>query len=233
MNYAPYIRYLSSSLIIQNSKVCFRLVGYQLWVLRIIIGKWAFSRLVFHCCETRQPCIIPSRYTRVTTIFNTSVHTCTHLKTFIHVHLDIHLRVCTTKSAIIANSCILINMGYRYIIVCLIRTSGEIGIDIILRSAYPNIVFPIPSLVFRLRTVHPFFIFFFAITTRVTAASGECFCCYICMNIIFHIGRTDKFGVFLPTIISVNRNRIFRITTTFFSSNNHYSIRCTYPIQSS
>ena len=186
--------------------------------------------MIFHCCETRQPCIISSRYSRMTTIFNASIHTCPYLETFIYIHFDIHLYICTTKSTVIADSCILINVGYCYIIVCFICTSGEISINIILRSAYPNIVFPIPSLIFRFCTTHPFLVFFFAVTTRIAITSRECFCCYIGMNIILYISRTNIFRVFLPTIISINRNCIFRITTTFLSCNNHYSIRRAYPI---
>ena len=169
----------------------------------------------------------------MTTILNASIHACTYFKTFIYIHFNIHLHIRTTKSAIIANSCILINVGYCYIIICFICTSREIRIDIILRSTYPDIIFPVPSLIFSVCTTHPFFIFFFTITTRIIITPRKCFCSYICMNIIFYISGANIFGVFLPAIIGVNRNCIFRITATFLCSNNYYSIRSTYTIQSS
>ena len=124
-------------------------------------------------------------------------------------------------------------MWHRYIIVGFIRTSGKVSIYIILWRCLPNIISPVKSGITFLRTSHPLIIILSWEFTFSISSAGPSLSSCICIYIRFSISGLNPSWVFLPAIISIDRNCIFTLLLSFLSSYHYYTISSTNTINSS
>ena len=120
-----------------------------------------------------------------------------------------------------------------YIIISLIGTSWKIRTNIWLRSSNPNIVAPIKTLVVFLSTGHPFCIFLFVVPAIIVRLFSPSFCRDISVHIIFSLSWLNITWIMLPTIVSINRYGILRITLSFLWCNHYYTIGSAHTINCS
>ena len=162
--------------------------------------------------------------------FDTTVHGSSDFKLFGNIHVDIHLGIRTLESSITAYGSLLVYMGDIDIIIGFVGTSRKVSADIRLWCSDPDVVTPVKSLVAFFRPCHPFVVFFFVIPAFTCRHTFPCFCSRISLYVCFGVGRVNKTGIVLPTVIGIDRNCVLAIALSFFCRYHYYAVCCTHTI---
>ena len=96
-------------------------------------------------------------------LFDTAVHRHTHLQAFGDLRIQVHLYVVTLETTVVHDHGILVQVTQRYVVVDLVRTTGDVGIHVVLRSCFPDVVEPVERHITLFSSLLPLGIVLFAI----------------------------------------------------------------------
>ena len=230
MRHTPSFFIFSGQFIIQPSEIRRGIRRSQCRIFRIVICKRTLCRQISICPKTRHPIIICLRNTRIFPFFYTAIHGSSHFQTRSNLRVYVHLNIGTFKSTIIYNHRVLAHVTDRNIIVRLIRTTGDIGIQIILRIGFPDEVIPVKRHISFFFSRQPFLIVF--LTICIVGLSLNRFRLDIIGDIGRRIRRFRESRRILPTVVCVQRNRILSVPFTFFRIDNNNTICRTHTVNS-
>ena len=174
-------------IIVQPSEVGTCVGRGQGRIVRIVVGKRTLGRQVTVSTETGTPVVIDARNTRVVDFLDTTVHRHTQFQAFSHLRIQVHLYVVTLETTVVHDHGILVQVTQRYVVVDLVRTTGDVGVHVVLRSSLPNVVEPIERHITLFGSLLPLRIVFLAVS--IVSFSLNSFRLNVVLDVRFSIGR--------------------------------------------